>query len=69
MNDNDVRFLWFSKMERGPLCLRCLVVFHDGSASVEEGDIVEIIFEESPDAWLDAIKYLRLRGYSECLPP
>jgi hypothetical protein len=69
MSNAGERVTWFEKIEDGLRSLRRLVVFDDGSACVEEGDTVEIGFEEAPDAWRGAIEYLKDRGYSECPPP
>jgi hypothetical protein len=69
MSNADERVMWFRKVEHGTPAIRRLVAFKDGSACVEEGKAVEIIFEEDPDTWRDAIRYLKDRGYSECPPP
>jgi hypothetical protein len=69
MSGTGERVMWFDKDEGGLRSLRRLVIFDDGSACIEEDDTVEIGFEEAPDAWCDAIQYLRDRGYSECPPP
>jgi hypothetical protein len=45
--------------------LHCeLEIFDDGSAFLE-GDDEMVIFEESSDAWEEAIDYLTKRGYTQ----
>jgi hypothetical protein len=69
MSSADEQVMWFDKVEGGVRSVRRLVIFDDGSACIEDGDVVEVIFEEDADAWRDAIRYLEDQGYSECGPP
>jgi len=63
MSETDlVGVMRFEKRSPGGK-LHCQVeVFRDGSAYVN-GNEIEMGFEESRDAWKDAVKYLESRGY------
>ena len=38
-----------------------VVVFEDGSATVERGEVIEIGYEGDKNAWMDALQYLEDR--------
>jgi hypothetical protein len=64
MNEQpDQTILLFRKTQNGKDTLCRIQAFSDGSAIVE-GDELEIIFEESPDALHQAIAYLEDLGYT-----
>jgi hypothetical protein len=63
MNSTDIVTVMQFQKDSPAGILHCeLQVFADRSAYVR-GDELEIVFEESPDAWQEAIKCVESQGY------
>jgi hypothetical protein len=64
---SDTRITRVMKFEKhGPQGIaHCeMQVYGDGSAYVR-GDGIEVIFDDAPDAWTNALPYLESRGYTK----
>lgn len=64
-NTKPISITQYSSTKYGVVRYCTLEVFHDGSAYVV-GEGIEVIFEESPNAYINAVAYLENAGYRRC---